>query len=50
MPAHGLVWEARHLSVLVLERLLKHTNHTLGKLFVGNDYAYALLKIYIVLL
>ena len=44
MPARELVWEARLTPVLVLERLLKHTNHTLGKLFVGNDYVYALLK------
>ena len=44
MPACGLVWEARHAPVLVLERLLKHTNHTLGKLFVGNEDVYAILK------
>ena len=44
MPACGLVWEVRHAPVLVLERLLMHTNHTLGKLFVENEYVYALLK------
>ena len=44
MLASGLVWEARHAPVLVLERLLMHTNHTLGKLFVENEYVYALLK------
>ena len=43
MPAGGLVWEAGHAPVLVLERLM-HTNHTLGKLFVENEYVYALLK------
>ena len=32
------------IGVLVLERLLMHTNHTLGKLFVENEYAGALLK------
>ena len=44
MPVCGLVWEARHAPVLVLERLLKHTNYTLGKLIVENEYVYALLK------
>ena len=51
MPACGLVWEARHAPVLVFEGLLKHTNHTFGKLFFGNEYVYALLKrSYLVLL
>ena len=44
MAACGLVWEARHAPVIVLERLLMHTNHTLGKLFVENEYVSALLK------